>query len=76
MSQSIGAKKPRRNRSTRRKQRGLSSEAKALLAIAILLAVGAAVFTGAMAELAQQWLAGNLGDDLDAVVDAAVALVL
>jgi len=42
----------------------------------VAAAVGAAVFTGAMAELAQQWLAGNLGDDLDAVVDAAVALVL
>ena len=39
-------------------------------------AVGAAIFTGAMAELAQQWLAGNLGDDLDAVVDHAIALIL
>jgi hypothetical protein len=39
-------------------------------------AVGAAIFTGAMAELAQQWLAGNLGDDLDAVVELALALVL
>jgi AcrR family transcriptional regulator len=39
-------------------------------------AVGAAIFTGAMAELAQQWLTGNLGDDLDAVVDNALALVL
>jgi hypothetical protein len=29
-----------------------------------------------MAELAQQWLAGNLGDDLDAVVDHAIALIL
>ena len=38
--------------------------------------VGAAMYTGAMAELAQQWLAGNLGDDLDAVVDHALALVL
>ncbi len=38
-------------------------------------AVGAAIFTGAMAELAQQWLAGNLGDDLDVVVDSALALV-
>jgi AcrR family transcriptional regulator len=42
----------------------------------VAAAVGAAIFTGAMAELAQQWLAGNLGDDLDAVVDHAVALVL
>ena len=38
--------------------------------------VGAAMYTGAMAELAQQWLAGNLGDDLDTVVDHALALVL
>jgi AcrR family transcriptional regulator len=38
--------------------------------------VGAAIFTGAMAELAQQWLAGSLGSDLDAVVDHAVRLVL
>lgn len=36
---------------------------------------GAAMFTGAMAELAQQWLTGNLGDDLDAVTEHAVALV-
>jgi len=38
--------------------------------------VGAALYTGAMAELAQQWLAGRLGDDLDEVVDHALALVL
>ncbi len=38
--------------------------------------VGAALYTGAMAELAQQWLAGNLGDDLDAVVEYAVQTVL
>ena len=38
--------------------------------------VGAAMYTGAMAELAQQWLTGHLGDDLDAVVDYALALVL
>jgi AcrR family transcriptional regulator len=38
--------------------------------------VGAAMYTGAMAELAQQWLAGHLGDDLDAVVDHALRLVL
>lgn len=37
--------------------------------------VGAAMYTGAMAELAQQWLTGHLGDDLDAVVDYAVKLV-
>lgn len=38
--------------------------------------VGAALYTGAMAELAQQWLAGNLGGDLDAVVEYAVQTVL
>lgn len=38
--------------------------------------VGAAMYTGAMAELAQQWLAGTLGSDLDAVVDYALRLVL
>jgi AcrR family transcriptional regulator len=38
--------------------------------------VGAAMYTGAMAELAQQWLTGNLGDDLDLVVDYALRLVL
>jgi len=42
----------------------------------VAAAVGAAIFTGAMAELAQQWLAGNLGDDLDAVVEDALELVL
>lgn len=38
--------------------------------------VGAAMYTGAMAELAQQWLAGRLGTDLDAVVEHAVTQVL
>ena len=38
--------------------------------------VAAAMYIGAMAELAQQWLSGNLGDDLDAVVDHTVRLVL
>jgi AcrR family transcriptional regulator len=38
--------------------------------------VAAAMYTGAMAELAQQWLSGNLGDDLDIVVDHTVRLVL
>ncbi|WP_166902530.1 TetR/AcrR family transcriptional regulator [Mycobacterium sp. DL440] len=38
--------------------------------------VGAAMYTGAMAELAQQWLSGNLGDDLEVVVDCALRLVL
>jgi AcrR family transcriptional regulator len=37
--------------------------------------VAVALYTGAMAELAQQWLSGTLGDDLDAVVDHAVRLV-
>lgn len=39
-------------------------------------AVGAAMYTGAMAELAQQWLTGALGGDLDAVVEHALRLVL
>ncbi|GFM16260.1 TetR family transcriptional regulator [Mycobacterium sp. PO1] len=43
---------------------------------AVAALVGAAMYTGAMAELAQQWLAGHLGDDLDAVVDHALGLVL
>ncbi|WP_133694387.1 TetR family transcriptional regulator [Mycobacterium sp. BK086] len=38
--------------------------------------VGAAMYAGAMAELAQQWLAGTLGDDVDAVVGYAVRLLL
>jgi len=38
--------------------------------------VGAAMYAGAMAELAQQWLAGTLGTDLDAVVAHAVRLLL
>lgn len=38
--------------------------------------VGAALYAGAMAELAQQWLAGNLGPDLEPVVDLAVELLM
>jgi len=38
--------------------------------------VGAAMYAGAMAELAHQWLAGNLGPDLDPVVDAAVGVLM
>lgn len=38
--------------------------------------VGAAMYAGAMAELARQWLAGTLGDDVDAVVTHAVRLLL
>jgi AcrR family transcriptional regulator len=38
--------------------------------------VGAAMYAGAMAELAQQWLAGTLGADVDAVVAYAVRLLL
>ena len=38
--------------------------------------VGAALFTGAMAELAQRWLTGALGSDLDVVVDHALGFVL
>lgn len=38
--------------------------------------VDAAMYTGAMAELAHQWLAGNLGCDLDPVVDSAVRVLM
>ncbi|MCB1266067.1 MAG: TetR/AcrR family transcriptional regulator [Mycobacterium sp.] len=38
--------------------------------------VGAAMYAGAMAELAQQWLSGSLGTDLDAVVEAAVRVLM
>lgn len=38
--------------------------------------VGAAMYAGAMAELAQQWLTGALGDELEPVVDAAVAQLM
>jgi AcrR family transcriptional regulator len=38
--------------------------------------VSAAMFTGAMVELANQWLAGALGDDLEVVVEHAAALLL
>lgn len=38
--------------------------------------VGAAMYAGAMAELAQQWLLGRLGGDLGAVVDAAVGVLM
>jgi len=38
--------------------------------------VAATMFTGAMTELARQWVDGRLGDDLDAVVDSAVELSL
>jgi hypothetical protein len=34
------------------------------------------MFTGAMVELAHQWLAGALGDDLEVVVEHAAALLL
>ena len=37
--------------------------------------VGASMYAGAMAELAQQWLSGALGTDLDLVVDTAVGLL-
>lgn len=38
--------------------------------------VGAAMYTGAISELTQQWLLGTLGADVDAVVGAAVSVVL
>ncbi|CAN5287885.1 TetR/AcrR family transcriptional regulator [soil metagenome] len=37
--------------------------------------IAAALYTGAMTELAQQWVSGNLGDDLDAVVKHAVRML-
>lgn len=42
----------------------------------LAMEVGAAMYAGAMAELAQQWLNGTLGTDLDAVVDHALRLLL
>ncbi|MCB0931193.1 MAG: TetR/AcrR family transcriptional regulator [Mycobacterium sp.] len=38
--------------------------------------VGAALYAGAIAELAQQWVSGSLGTDLDAVVDATVRVLM
>lgn len=38
--------------------------------------VSAAMYSGAMAELAQEWLSGTLGADLEPVVDAAVELLM
>ena len=38
--------------------------------------VSAALYTGAMAELARQWIAGNLGGDLEAVVEYTLTAVL
>lgn len=38
--------------------------------------VSAAMYAGAMAELAQEWLSGTLGADLDPVVDSAVRLLM
>jgi len=37
--------------------------------------VGASMYAGAMAELAQQWLSGALGTDLDLVVDTVIRLL-
>ncbi|MGW6032608.1 TetR/AcrR family transcriptional regulator [Gordonia terrae] len=52
------------------------AEADALDTDRLISRVRAAVFTGAMAELVQQFLAGSLGDDLDRVVDEAMATLL
>lgn len=38
--------------------------------------VSAAMYSGAMAELAREWLVGTLGDDLESVVQAAVQLLM
>ena len=37
--------------------------------------VRAAMFTGAMSALVQQWLRGDLGDDIEAVADHAVTML-
>lgn len=37
--------------------------------------VRAVMFTGAMSALVQQWLRGDLGDDIEAVADHAVAML-
>ena len=37
--------------------------------------VGAALYTGAMTELVQQWLTGRLGEDVNVVVDHALRLI-
>ncbi|MBB4137375.1 TetR/AcrR family transcriptional regulator [Gordonia humi] len=37
--------------------------------------IRAAMFTGAMTALVQQWLDGSLGDDLDAVADHAMSIL-
>ena len=42
----------------------------------VIARVGAAMYTGAMAELSQQWLVGTLGTDLDTVVEYALTLML
>ena len=38
--------------------------------------VEAAIYVGAMSEMAREWASGELGDDLDRVVDAAVQLLM
>jgi AcrR family transcriptional regulator len=38
--------------------------------------VAAAMYTGAMTALAEQWIGGHLGDDLDEVVTAALTFIL
>ena len=38
--------------------------------------VSAAMYSGSMAELAQEWLSGTLGTDLEPVVESAVRLLM
>lgn len=38
--------------------------------------VEAAIYAGAMAEMAREWVTGALGDDLDLVADSAVRLLM
>lgn len=42
----------------------------------VAIEVAAAIYAGAMAELARQWLSGALGDDLDSVVEPTVRLLM
>ena len=37
--------------------------------------VEAAIYVGALSEMAREWTIGELGDDLDVVVDAAMRLL-
>jgi hypothetical protein len=38
--------------------------------------VEAAIFVGALSEMAREWTIGALGDDLDLVLDAAMRILM